>query len=70
MNTQNPSTEEQRSIEIINGIAVTNTTGQRGHGGRILPWKGPIPPELKQHRPENTESEEQIQGPRSSNEKM
>jgi hypothetical protein len=67
MGTQNPSTKKRPSAETINGITVTNTTGHRGHGGRILAWKGPILPESKRKQLENTESEEQIFGPESSN---
>jgi hypothetical protein len=44
--------------EIINGVKVTNTTGHKGHGGRILAWKGAIPAEFKRVQPETPKSEE------------
>jgi len=57
MNTHRLSKKNQPSTEIINGVTVTNTTGQKGGGGRIIPWKGLILPKLRQNQLD-TESEE------------
>jgi hypothetical protein len=44
--------------EIVNGVKITNTTGQKGHGARILAWKGSIPAEFKRAGPKTPKSEE------------
>jgi hypothetical protein len=55
---QNPSKSKLYPTETINGIKVTNTTGQKGDGGRILAWKGSIPAEFKRAAPETSKSKE------------
>jgi hypothetical protein len=55
---QDPSKSKLYPTETINGITVTNTTGQKGHGGRIRAWKGSIPAEFKRVEPETPKSEE------------
>jgi hypothetical protein len=56
MIAKNPVENESSPTETINGITVTDTTGQKSDGGRILTWKGPIPEERAQ--PETPKSEE------------
>jgi hypothetical protein len=57
VNAQNPSKNEPYPTETINGVTVTNTTRKKGHGGRIISWKGPTPEESKAAPFENPESE-------------
>jgi hypothetical protein len=39
---QDPSKSKLYPTEVINGVKITNTTGQKGHGARIFAWKGSI----------------------------
>ena len=58
MTTQNTSKNEVYPTETINGVKIANTTGQKGHRGRILAWKGPIPAEFKRAQAETPKSKE------------
>jgi hypothetical protein len=55
---QDPSKSKLNPTETVNGVKITNTTGQKGHGGRILAWNGSIPVEFKRAEPETLKTEE------------
>lgn len=52
------SIQDPSKSKLYPTVKITNTTGQKGHGGRILAWKGPIPAKFKQAEPETPRSKE------------